>query len=340
MFQEERKNPFLPAAAIGGAALAGLTWARYRREIGKQRRRVSKGSQIAETASGPIEYAETGSGAPLLAIHGAGGGYDQGLLIAGPLAEKGFRVVAMSRFGYLRTPLPADASPQAQADAHAHLLDALGISRAVILGASAGGPSAMQFAIRHPERTAALVLVVPLAWSPKAEAAAPIRMPAGARFLFEAALESDFLFWAAMRLAPSVVTRSILGTPPEVLKAAEPAEKARIARMMREILPVTARRAGLRNEAAIASSLERYDLERITAPALAISLEDDLYGTYDGARYTAENVPDGRFVGYPSGGHLAVGHNEEMLAEIAGFLDAHTALIPAAVPESSSASVS
>jgi pimeloyl-ACP methyl ester carboxylesterase len=52
----------------------------------------------------------------------------------------------MSRFGYLRTPLPADASAAAQADAHACLLDALGIRRAAIVGASAGAPSAMQFA--------------------------------------------------------------------------------------------------------------------------------------------------------------------------------------------------
>ena len=34
---------------------------------------------------------------------------------------------APSRFGYLRTPLPSDASPAAQADAHSCLLDALGL---------------------------------------------------------------------------------------------------------------------------------------------------------------------------------------------------------------------
>jgi hypothetical protein len=44
----------------------------------------------------------------------------------------------MSRFGYLRTPLPKDAAPAAQADAHACLLDALHLSRVPILGISAG----------------------------------------------------------------------------------------------------------------------------------------------------------------------------------------------------------
>jgi 2-hydroxy-6-oxonona-2,4-dienedioate hydrolase len=61
-------------------------------------------------------------------IHGSGGGHDQGMAWARPLVQQGVRVIAMSRFGYLRTPRPADASPEAQADAHACLLDALGIA--------------------------------------------------------------------------------------------------------------------------------------------------------------------------------------------------------------------
>lgn len=36
--------------------------------------------------------------------------------VAGALAHQGVRVIAMSRFGYLRTPMPADASAAAQAD--------------------------------------------------------------------------------------------------------------------------------------------------------------------------------------------------------------------------------
>jgi hypothetical protein len=53
---------------------------------------------------------------------------------------------------------------------------------------------------------------------------------------------------------------------------------------------------------------------------LAISLVDDLYGTYESARYTAEHIPGARFVGYPSGGHVWVGHQEEIVSEILGFL--------------------
>jgi hypothetical protein len=60
-------------------------------------------------------------------------------------------IFAMSRFGYLRTVMPVDASPAAQADAHLGLMDALGIDRAVIgrLGRGAVG-------IRSPLRAIVL----------------------------------------------------------------------------------------------------------------------------------------------------------------------------------------
>jgi 2-hydroxy-6-oxonona-2,4-dienedioate hydrolase len=310
----------LLAAGLPAAGLAGLAWVRYRREIREQRKRVAGGSQIASTRCGPIEYAVAGSGPPLLLVHGAGGGYDQGLSLGATLAARGFQVIAMSRFGYLRTPLPLDASPEAQADAHACLLDALGIGRVAVMGASAGAPSAMQFALRHPDRTRALVLLVPAAWAPRAGGAPALKTPPGLSFLFETALSCDFLFWAATRLARPFVTRAILATPPEVVKNADAAEQARVADMLEQILPVSARREGLINDAAVVSAITRYDLERIAVPTLAISTKDDLYGTYDGSRYSAEHVSGARFLGFPTGGHLCVGHNEEIAAEIAALL--------------------
>jgi CubicO group peptidase (beta-lactamase class C family) len=50
---------------------------------------------------------------------------------------EGFRIIAPSRIGYLRIPLPQDASPAAQADAYACLLDALNISKVAVVGVSA-----------------------------------------------------------------------------------------------------------------------------------------------------------------------------------------------------------
>ena len=309
-------------AVLAALLVAGwlLIYPRYRRDIRQARERVSAGSRIITTPCGPIEYAEAGDGPPVLAVHGAGGGYDQGMDIAAPLVKGGFRVVAMSRFGYLRTPLPADASAAAQADAHACLLDALNIRQAVVFGASAGGPSAMQFALRHPERTIALVLLVPAAYAPQPVDRRSKRMPAGVELLLNTALKSDFLFWALTRFARQTAIRTILGTPPAVVQSASATERALVAQVLDHVLPVSPRRRGLLNDAAITSSLPRYELERITAPTLIMSVADDLYGTFEGSRYSAEHIPHARFLGYSSGGHLGVGHQKEVDTEIAAFL--------------------
>jgi pimeloyl-ACP methyl ester carboxylesterase len=300
--------------------LFGLIWTSYQRDIRQARERISTGSQIAQTPCGPIEYAVSGDGPPVLVVHGAGGGYDQGLVFGEPLARSGFRIFAMSRFGYLRTPLPAEPSPAAQADAHAYLLDALKISRAAVIGASAGAPSSIQFALRHPGRCSALVLVVPAAYVPRAGDAPSMKTPNWTEFLFDTALRSDFLFWVAPRISRATVIRAILATPPALVENASAAEQARVAEMLKHILPVTPRRRGLLNDAAITSSLQRYELERIDVPTLVMSVADDLFGTFDGARYTAEHIPGARFAGYATGGHLWVGHQEDVVSAIVAFL--------------------
>src|SRR5262249_11819444 len=99
------------------AAIVALAfvYARYRLDLRASTKRLHGTSRMARTSCGPMEYADAGTGAPLLILHGAGGGFDQGMEFGGAsLALRGFYVVATSRFGYLRTPLPSDASPTAQ----------------------------------------------------------------------------------------------------------------------------------------------------------------------------------------------------------------------------------
>jgi 2-hydroxy-6-oxonona-2,4-dienedioate hydrolase len=309
-----RAAAVLAIAAIALAAAA--VYIPYHRDIEAARARVATGARVVATPCGPIQYAELGEGRPLLLVHGAGGGFDQGLDFVRPLAQRGFRLIAVSRFGYLGTPMPADASAQAQARAHGCLLDALGIERTAILGGSAGAPSAMQFAILHPGRTSHLILLVPATYVPRPDGAPPLKTPSGTVFLFDTALGSDFLFWALVRGAPATTLRSILATPPEVVAAASAADQARVREVMDHILPVTLRRRGLVNDAMVISTLPRYELERIAAPTLIFSASDDLFGTWDGARYSAAHIPRARLVGFEQGGHLLVGHDAELLAEI------------------------
>ena len=67
------------------------------------------------------------------------------------------------------------------------------------------------------------------------------------------------------------------------------------------------------------------ELRRVTAPTLLISVQDDLYGTWENARYTAEHVPGAKFVSYASGGHIMIGHDEEAWREVRAFLSAPSA---------------
>jgi len=318
------------ALAIAAGTIVVLPAAAFilsRRDIARETTRVA-GSEVAETRCGTIEYVSIGRGPVILAVHGAGGGWDQGLDLAGWLARKGYRVVAMSRFGYLRTPVPRDATAEAQADAHACLLDSLGVARAAIIGVSAGGPSALQFAIRHPDRCAALVLTVPAAYAPRPGGAPSVKSPSGVPALFDTALRSDFLFWILTRPLRRVAIGTILGTPVGIVTRASESEKARVDLMLRHILPVTPRRRGLVNDAAVISSIPRYDLEAISAPTLVISAADCGYGTYEPARYTAEHVRGARFIGFPTGGHLLVGHEQEIEAEISAFLQRAAPSVP------------
>lgn len=248
------KTGLLLMAAIGLTAATAWTVWRFQHDIALARAHAREGSVVVQTPCGPIEYQEAGDGLPLLMVHGSGGGHDQGMDWARALTQQGVRVIAMSRFGYLRTPRPTEASPQAQADAHVCLLDALGISTAAVMGVCAGAPSAIQTAIRHPDHISALVLVVPIAWKPgdMADSATPVSDDKDAWLM--RLLGSDLLFWSALQLAREQVVRHVLATPPELVAAASAEERARVHTLALRILPVSLRAAGLRDDTRLGKS--------------------------------------------------------------------------------------
>jgi pimeloyl-ACP methyl ester carboxylesterase len=242
------------------------------------------------------------------------------MAFGGALADQGIRLIAMSRFGYLRTPMPADASAAAQAEAHVCLLDALGIRRAAVLGGSAGAPSALQMALRHPDRVTALVLLVPLAYKPPTQADSAPPLPAWVESAMMRVIGSDFLFWAAIHAAREQVIKVVLATPPELLVTASPQERARVNAMVDDILPVSARADGLRTDTAAGKHLAPAPLASIRVPTLIISARDDRYGTYASAQYTAAQIPGAKFIGFDRGGHTLVGHDDEVRSEIVKLL--------------------
>ena len=312
----KRSARWILVAAIAVVVTAvWIAW-RFDSDIKAASAKAARGSVLIDTRCGPIEYQEAGTGTPLLMVHGSGGGHDQGMAFAGTLAQRGIRVIAMSRFGYLRTPMPVDATPAAQADAHVCLLDALGINQAAVAGGSAGGPSALQMAIRHPDRVSALVMLVPLAYKPSTQADSAKPLAPWAEALLMRLIGSDFLFWAGLHLARDQVIQYVLATPPEQVSAASPTERARINAILDHILPVSERAAGLRSDSVLAKSLGPSALGTVRAPTLVVSVRDDGFGTFASAQYTASQIKGAKFVGFEHGGHVWVGHDDEVMAEI------------------------
>ena len=120
------------------------------------RKQWEAASTIAETTLGPVEYSLRGEGPVILCLHGMPGMHDGVLNMFDSFVEKGFKVLAPSRPGYGRT--PAVFSYAQQADVMSALLDVLQITKVSVYGVSGGGPPAIQFAARHPEKCSSLIL--------------------------------------------------------------------------------------------------------------------------------------------------------------------------------------
>lgn len=304
--------------AASSAALAAIAVAvPFRADLRAARERLEGRSATIQTAAARMEYAIVGSGPPLLMIHGTGGGFDQGLLFTEKLAGHGVRVIAPSRFGYLRSSFPTDHSSEAQAHEFVGLLDHLKLGKVVVAGGSAGALSAVQFALRHPDRTSALILIVPAA---NVEGHDPNEMRPAQEWMVRRLITSDFFYWGARKVAPKQMIGFLLATDPALLEQVPPEERKRAYRILDQMLPISARWRGMLNDAHLAGHPARVDFRRIRIPTLIISAEDDRFGTAGTSMAIARQTPSARLVLFPTGGHVLLGHDEESAREIAHFV--------------------
>jgi 2-hydroxy-6-oxonona-2,4-dienedioate hydrolase len=295
--------------AVAGIAIGAVVvyWT-YARDLAATRAAIVAGSQIVQTSHGPVEYASLGEGPPILVIHGAGGGYDQGLLLARVYGGEGFRWISVSRFGYLRSPLPADASTAAQADAFAELLDALGVERVGVLAMSGGVPPALQLASRHPERVSSLALLSSAPYTPLTAAEQQLPVPI---WVYQAIFSSDLPYWVLQQVAqPSL--DAIFDVTPALRAALTPEETAVVARMIAAFQPATWRIAGINNEGAAIDPQAHYPLAEITVPSLVVHARDDGINPFRFGAYTAEHIRGAQFMPLDTGGHMLLGHWPEI----------------------------
>ncbi len=301
-----------------GLAVAWVGLA-HQRDMQASHTRLAAGARMVETGFGPVAYASAGTGAPVLVIHGAGGGHDQGRLLARAFLPDGHRWIAPSRFGYPGSALPADPSTAAQADAFAEALDRLGIDRVAVLAMSGGVPPALQFALRHPGRTQALVLLSLAPYAPLSAEEQALPVPI---WLYDALFASDLPLWAVLRLAPRSLA-PIFDARPDLTLQMTATEAAFLNAMIAAFLPVTPRRAGLANEGAAIDPADPIGPAAIRAPTLIVHARDDRITPVATASFTADRIPGAAALILDTGGHLLLGHHDAIRQHVADFLAAH-----------------
>ena len=280
-----------------------VSFQRWKRQTMTQ---IQSASTLAVTALGPIEYQSQGEGPALLIAHGSPGGYDQGVAFAKLLSSEKHTNIAISRPGYLRTPLASGYTPEEQADLYTALLDTLGIAQATIIGFSGGGPSALQFAIRHPTRCQGLVMIsgVTQRYSENEFLAA---MPLPLRWLkriygrITTTGPIIFLLLPFARLLP---------------KAFAPVD------MLNSAMLYPLRQSGYQNDLAQFEKITNYPLERIAAPTFILHGTCDNDVTFDHAEYLAQRAPHAQLYPIKGGTHMAFfTHARIAMPEIRAFLD-------------------
>lgn len=281
----------LVAAGVGVSAL-------YLRDMNRAYERIRGKSTTIPSPFGEIEYAKGGSGTPVLVIHGSGGGFDQGALLAEAVLGTGFRWIAPSRFGYLGSALPAGATFDDQAHAYEALLDHLGLDRVAVVALSHGGPSALLFAALHPQRVSSLTLIS----AGVASSTGGSQEEANRRGNALVTVYSyNPLYWAVAHLFRRQLI-DMLGADAAVLAGLSTEQRRLLDRVVDEMNPVAPRTAGVVFDNRAAMPNER--IAAIQAPTLVLHARDDGLQVFHNAEFAAATIPGARLVTFERGGHL------------------------------------
>jgi len=90
--------------------------------------------------------------------------------------------------------------------------------------------------------------------------------------------------------------------------------------ILTHLLPIEPRRVGTNFDVVTAGTHVPEALEAIRCPVLAISADDDRFGTAIRAKYIAAHVPNAKATIYPTGGHALVGRYADALRDAEAFL--------------------
>ncbi|MDJ0760553.1 MAG: alpha/beta hydrolase [Woeseiaceae bacterium] len=287
-------------------------------EVGKRQAQLDAERSLAVTDHGIVEYVTWGSGPVVLVIHGAGGGFDQGRLLAEALGGAGFQWIAVSRFGYLGSDLPEDPSIPAQARAFEALLDQLQIETAHILAMSGGVPPALKFAELLPGRTGRMVLLSSAPFTPFGPDVDERPIPT---WMYSALLGNDVVYWVLTRVSRGMIEEAF-DARADLRSGKIPEEEAFVRELVDTFLPASKRVQGVINEAAAVDPSLTYRLDRIESQVLIVHAVDGRLNPFDIGQTLAVDISGSEFLSMETGGHLLLGHHAELRKKISEHLAA------------------
>jgi pimeloyl-ACP methyl ester carboxylesterase len=270
-------------------------------------------SSIFKSSEGDIEYILEGSGPVILISHGVTGGIDQGIGLVDMYIGKDYRYLYISRFGYLKSSFPDNPSAKLQARAYKELLDYLGIDSVFMFGNSAGGPSAIHFAIDYPERCKGLILV--------SSAVPGNTKPLPPEPVMKVVFGCDFIYWSAIKLFGRNMLQMFVPGP-VLKKLSKPERKELINDIFLAGFPISYRSKGVMFDTYVSNPSidEGIAFESITSPSLVIHAVDDPAPPVEGAREISARIPGCELITSGVGGHLILGHEKEIKKSVSLFI--------------------
>jgi 2-hydroxy-6-oxonona-2,4-dienedioate hydrolase len=273
----------------------------YLLDIKRAYKRVRGKSTVMPSPYGDIEYTEGGSGPHVLVIHGSGGGYDQGELVVQAMLGEQFHWITPSRFGYLRSTFHEGATWDDQAHAYAYLLDQLGIRKVAVVALSQGGPSALLFAVLHPERVSSLTLISCGVASSATQDQAQANQKGE---LWVTIFKHDPLYLAISKLFKRQLME-LMGANDAVIAGLDPEQRKLGEQIIDSMNPVSPRYAGVAFDNRATMPNER--IAAIQVPTMIFHAKDDTLQLYHNAEFAASTIPGAKLVSFERGGHLVMG---------------------------------
>jgi pimeloyl-ACP methyl ester carboxylesterase len=262
------------------------------------------------TTAGLVEAEVAGSGIPILILHGSPGGIDAARSMSRFLDKDIFKIICLSRPGYLNTPLsPVHRSIDAEADLIVALLDALQIPRASVLAWSGGGPVAYQLASRHPYRVSALVAIAACSSSwiaPKTHITERIMLGTklGDRIIkFMSSHSPEHVIEAALKGEGSLRSDELRVLAEQVM--ADPAQRQLVLEMALTVNVGGRRKEGWQNDVKNFASIKSLGLEQVQCPVLLIHGDADTDALLSYSESAHSRLPFSELIVMPRGTHLS-----------------------------------